>query len=405
MGYLIPDDWDGETWCAAVVCWPRSDQWNSILNGLITSLTRGRNWDASSGSILSAQEVGYQILDQNIEAGCGMSCLDDLNATLEALVQVTLESSGCGCGGSGGAGGVPQSPSDFEDTGENFPEGYNDRAAYDVAKCNLAQYVINNVLADFDRLKTIDPTVLTLAGVVALLPALIIIPLSYVALAVLAAAIIAFSALGANVFVTAANELRARIAAMDICELYEAPDVNTAIANVEAWIAGGTYTQQTLTVALGQALVGTDLLNPLFNPPDPWLLPEGLPEGDCSGCLECNPWFVDIGTVVSSGPGTLTVQAASHTGLNRIAVYWNVEETAPGVYAYCLPGIELTNFRSTNDLVGGTVEDNPNNTVLDTWHLHPPNGNLPVFPYASVGRVLAAYNSGQTGTMTFTWTV
>lgn len=403
MGYLIPDDWDGITWCNAVVCWPRSEGWNSILNGLITSLTRGRNWDSESGSILYAQAIGYEILDRNIQAGCEMSCLDDLNQTLENLVQVTLSAGGCGCGGSGGAGGTDAEASTFEDDGTNFPDGYSDRPAYDVAKCNLAQYVINNILSDFDKLKTIDPTTLTIAGSIVILVALLTLPLSFVALSILAASLLAFATLGGAALVTAINELQARIAAMDICELYEANNVGEAISNVEAWIAGGTYTNPSLTIPLGQALIGTDTLNPLFNPPDPWLLPEGLPTGDCSGCLDCLPVYVSVGTIVSQSANSITVQGVPNAGLNRASVLWNVEETSPGNYAYCDTGVTITGMTTSNNLGGGSVEANPDNSLIDDYHFYPPNGNLPNPPYANVGRILHAFNTGQNGTVTFTW--
>jgi len=66
MRVPIPDDWNGQSWLCAQIEWPNSPQWIAIFFGLLSQATRGRLWDERSGSILDAQQVGWQIWDRNI---------------------------------------------------------------------------------------------------------------------------------------------------------------------------------------------------------------------------------------------------------------------------------------------------------------------------------------------------
>lgn len=66
MKVIIPDDWDGETWDCYKVRWPASARWLALLHGLLTTPTRGRWYEESTGSIKAAQLVGMQIFDNNI---------------------------------------------------------------------------------------------------------------------------------------------------------------------------------------------------------------------------------------------------------------------------------------------------------------------------------------------------
>jgi len=63
----IPNDWDGETWQCIQIRWPESDFWIAYLRGLLTYATRGRAWDERTGNIIAAQNVGWQIVERNID--------------------------------------------------------------------------------------------------------------------------------------------------------------------------------------------------------------------------------------------------------------------------------------------------------------------------------------------------
>jgi len=64
-GWLIPQDWDGETWTCWSIAWPDSVEYRRLLTGLLYTLTRGRSYDRDSGTIIDAQRVGFSIFDRN----------------------------------------------------------------------------------------------------------------------------------------------------------------------------------------------------------------------------------------------------------------------------------------------------------------------------------------------------
>lgn len=71
-GFLIPDDWDGVTWDCWTVKWPASERWRVMLVSLMYLLTRGREWDSSSGTIRDAQAIAWQIFGANVPLNqCG----------------------------------------------------------------------------------------------------------------------------------------------------------------------------------------------------------------------------------------------------------------------------------------------------------------------------------------------
>jgi hypothetical protein len=64
-GWTIPQDWNGQTWQCYRLLWPASEQYARLLVGLLYTLTRGREYDKSTGTITDAQEAGWQIFDNN----------------------------------------------------------------------------------------------------------------------------------------------------------------------------------------------------------------------------------------------------------------------------------------------------------------------------------------------------
>lgn len=64
-GWHIPGDWDAEAWRCIQIQWPDSPDYLRLLMGLLYTLTRGRAYDRSSGTITEAQAVGWQIFDRN----------------------------------------------------------------------------------------------------------------------------------------------------------------------------------------------------------------------------------------------------------------------------------------------------------------------------------------------------
>jgi len=61
----IPNDWDGESQFCVCIAWPDSAQWYGVLQGVLTSMTRGRFWDGETGNIKDAQQIGWDIWEAN----------------------------------------------------------------------------------------------------------------------------------------------------------------------------------------------------------------------------------------------------------------------------------------------------------------------------------------------------
>lgn len=190
-----------------------------------------------------------------------------------------------------------------------------------------------------------------------------------------------------------------------VCSLYSATEADIAIDDFAQVLTdnGATLAQTTVI----KALIPTEGVNALFFSPDETsdefeaALDGYVGTVNCSDCEGCQSVIVTPGIVVNQTANTITVQSVLTGNLHQIGVYWNADETSPGQLAYCgAPGASVTDITSTNNLVGGVVQDNPDNTTIDNFHLYPPNSNLPTFPYNNVGRITFTFNVGQSGTVT-----
>lgn len=66
--WLIPQDWslDSGDWDCVEIQWPNSVEWKRMLIALLYTLTRGREWDETSGTITDVQAVGWEIFTRNM---------------------------------------------------------------------------------------------------------------------------------------------------------------------------------------------------------------------------------------------------------------------------------------------------------------------------------------------------
>lgn len=77
MKIPIPNDWEGEDWQSYCIQWPNSESWLAIFRGFLSTPLRGRFWDERTGSIKSAQDIGWDIWLRNENApGCNEDCPD-----------------------------------------------------------------------------------------------------------------------------------------------------------------------------------------------------------------------------------------------------------------------------------------------------------------------------------------
>lgn len=286
----IPTDWDGVEWGCCIVEWPASPMWQAILLGLVTYPSIGRFWDRRTGTITDAQSVGREIFLRNLclwETDT-MGCLDELVAELGAIrnvISLGMFNNSCGCNGSSGSGITPTNPAPFQDNGANYPDYYDSRAEYLATKCDLAEYVRQQMVASLRQLRTVQSAGISVATLAALLTPLLLLPIAYVVVLEIATALLALTALGIGVFVTAIDELIEYWQdTFDICLLYEATSSESALQNVYNDIDSQSFSVDVITKELGKYLLQPDATNLLFGDLPSTMNAEALPVGDCLNC-------------------------------------------------------------------------------------------------------------------------
>lgn len=235
-----------------------------------------------------------------------MACFDDIAAKLSCIC-AALQSiaNGQPQTGTGNSGIFPAPPSSFVDDGSNYPPGYSTHTEYLDMKCRLARWIIDNVSGDIARITQFQLAGVLATDILALVIATFLSPIpldELLGISLLIILIYTTLEIGESVTTQAVDYL----SNMDICILYNAADVSSAISD---WIAdidaqtfsvGDTETKQLLTY-----FVTNDLLNTLFDD-NPQM---NLPAADCSSCGGPGGEFQII-----EGWGTLTHDGDSYSG-------------------------------------------------------------------------------------------
>lgn len=409
MQLPIPDDWDGVSTCTWAVCWPDSVKWKAILYGLIESINQGRLWDFETGNFLYLRSLIEPIIEHNFNlrrsiVSCSETEFNDLITVLNSI-SINVKGGGSCCGaGSRGAGEKPAPPSTYDETtaGGEPPPGFADIEEYDSHKCYAAWAIVNELGRDLQGLSALSYGGATIPNLYLAILAVVLTPIPYDDIIGLAALLIYTTVAYSFLSLTSAILYDNRFDL--VCALYQATGELAAETALKGGISDLLDTETTWTASQKQFVldaidyfVGTDSINRLF---EPVYVVTG--EDDCQNCEEgpCD-LAVTPGVIVSDNPGVLVVDPTLSGGLNKITVYFQVEETTPGQYAYCnSPGVTVTNITTTNNLLGLNVKANPDNELIDNAHFYPPNSNLPTFPYSNVGRLEFSFNTGQTGRVT-----
>lgn len=317
----IPSDWDENSWCNYIVCWPDSQLWRGLLLGLVTSPMRGRFWDGKTGTITDAQITGRTILELNkdLEVGC-MSCSQAQELT-DAMISAMASFSGGGAGcstGSGCAGAEEPPPSEVEPgpPGEQVgdpPDGFDTWADYEEYKCAIATWIVEGLEVDLAWAETIDIVALTVTG----LAAALLIPVPFSRVAAILAFFAALSAQG--VFLTGIQSAQAAVAAnFDelVCSLYQSADAEGAKAN---WAAETSDAVDGETGAFWAGIVKEMLKTWVGYAPINYLFEENIPlrntiaPGDCSSCDSCpQAWVFGAGDIDGGGVFTSAPFSAEH---------------------------------------------------------------------------------------------
>ena len=156
----IPDDWNGEDWCFQVLCVPDSRLWRGVVNGVIYDLARGRTWDADTGSITDAQEVGREIF--NSMSNCNEGLVNIASALENIAAKLGNALSNCGC--PEGTGTVFEPEENLDGPGIGIGLEFENQGEYDAYKCNVANLIFDKMIQVFTDLAEVGADFYLKAG-------------------------------------------------------------------------------------------------------------------------------------------------------------------------------------------------------------------------------------------------
>ena len=306
----IPADWDGQSWCSRVGCWPDSVLWNGLLTGLVSSPQRGRFWDEKTGSILDIQDTGREIFDRNSSLEeCCMACTE-ATSVADAIISAVSSMSGsngvCGCG-SGGASSEepPDSPIEPGAPGQeegSVPPGFDTWSEYEDYKCAIATWIVERVQIDLAWFETVDWLTITATSVVAAL----VTPIPFDDIAAITGFMVALTLEG--VLLTAAQDLQNAVAGdFDdfVCALYQGGNASESKANWDAQVEVSVDAQTGAFYAfieksILRATVSNSAINKLFD--KDVSLANTIDPGSCVGCNPCpQAWVWGSGDLENGG--------------------------------------------------------------------------------------------------------
>lgn len=313
-GLPIPDDWNGTDWCRFSICWPKSTQWRQILAGFITTPSLGRAWDEATGTITDAQQIGREIVENNLPWRYTiMATCDDGTLLADAMRYLAdrLYSKPCcpsggtgvapgqyGGSGSGGSDATGETPiADIDPQQPDPPTGYDTWEDYFTDVCAKATWVINTLADDIGRLSTLQLAGYTILALAPILVTLFLTPIPGARIFAIATLLIAIAGYGVSVLSTLSTTFNG---AKDdlICALYTANGPASgraaALGVIRDALEGATADPVAIEygVNLTDLLMSDDALNVIYS-----LQPgRTFPAGDCSGCGETGPMYFEYWT-------------------------------------------------------------------------------------------------------------
>lgn len=290
-----------------------------------------------------------------------MACLDDVVDILSSI-QVSLTAfGGCGCGSSGAPAASP--PIETLDTGDitqpagTPPEGYNDWASYQQRKCDVADWIVTNMLQDLQWVQNLGVAGLTVgalaAGFAGFISANVLLLILSVLLAILAYDQVILQD-GENAIQNNFDDL--------ICALVTGTNAQDSLDQFTAEINDAVDaettdpTARTLLKSLLPYWADTTSINLLYAPEaevDAVNVPTG---GNCSACgLGCNSFFTVFGQYL----GNNTWQSEDlGGGVHYIGVQFNDDTGNVNCAGICG---DMWNFTIEN-VTGWTPYSSPTNS-------------------------------------------
>ena len=289
-----------------------------------------------------------------------MTDCNDLEAALQDIAAaISAQSdSGCGCG-AGGAGGSSPAPDPTttddptQPTGTP-PDGYASWSEYQDRKCDIAQWIVDNIEADMIWLEGVSIGAVTTGGL-ALGLVSVLSGGTLTAIVALGVGVAGLSAAGISEIKDAITNNKADLK----CALYTAESAAESISNFNSAIGtaingetGDAVAQYVLT-EFARLWADTSQVNLMYealtdqSPP----VPSGA---DCSGCFNpeqlvaVDPFGVqtDIPAVYNSGNDTWSITVnVSTSGNLRYWNFWLIEDTGSSCdFSFTLNTVTLDNF-------------------------------------------------------------
>lgn len=279
--------------------------------------------------------------------------LDDIAAAISAQ-----SDGGCGCG-AGGAGGTSPAPDptttdDPTQPGGTPPDGYSTWAEYQARKCDIAEWIIDNLEADMTWLEGVTIGALAVGGLSLGLVS-ILSGGTLTAIVALGAGVAGLSAAGVSEIKDAVTNNKSDLK----CALYTAESAQESIDNfnsaIETAIAGetGDAVAQYVLTEFAKLWADTSQVNLMYA--DLEDLSPPIPTGaDCSGCFNpeqlvaVDPFSVqaDVPAVYDSGTDTWSITIDTSTSGNLR--YWNfwlaVGQGGDCSLSFTLNTVSLDNF-------------------------------------------------------------
>lgn len=227
-------------------------------------------------------------LEYKLSGGCMSDCFQTIGDGLKAIASAIANKKCCGqpgTPGGGGTGGTGGTPSDGgNDIGSGYPDGYDTKEQYLIAKCNYLNFYLDQIRADLERIRTVSYVGMTPPAILSVLVGLILSPIAGSDLFGLAVYLAGIGDSLANVLVAfdaARNEM--------LCALYLATSPvegrNGAMSayydQVDALTAGDDYKSWAKKI-LG-AMLTYDGVNVAFEYMD-----RDYPDGECICAASCD---------------------------------------------------------------------------------------------------------------------
>lgn len=305
---VIPNDWDGEYCCYAVL-WPNSPMWLAVLRGAILAPSRGRFWDKNTGTITEAQAVIKETLDHNLHLEeVFMSCNDigqlaeainNISISLNNQANATLQTSG-GCCDDQGSGGAPQIAPPFNPEIEGDPEtdpppaGFDTWEQFKAQKCAIAWDIIDTLASDLGIMIIKNWPSVGLSTIAAILAVTLATPIPFDDIIAICALVLS---VGATVLLATALDIVNNNKGDLVCELYNGTSASDSRANfLLRWgqLVDGAPISSIVAFALKTLMgfmVGSAVVNRLYSLDSDNIWPVG--PSDCSEC-GCDALFVNM---------------------------------------------------------------------------------------------------------------